>query len=400
MTIFFSLIFLLYIFLELASISGSQIGGRSYNFLISILVMFLYLFHYLKNRKLSIEIYSGLNLIVISFFLFGVLSILMSLDIENSRGDISSLLQLVFYFICAEIIFSNKEIPRNIFLGLSFMGFVISLFILLNIYSIFVQVGTFNSLTGASINYKFLLNNRNSMAYALLICLQFPLNNLLDGEKFKKTSIILLTIMTVCIIFTQSRTGVILLFLFLSQFLFSKSLSIRYKLYTSIFSIVLVLLLTNYFGTIWYDNLINRFSSDYIEESSFGELGRLTWWPIYFKEWLDYPFFGIGQSVALKKIGMHAHNTYLYILIERGIFTFLCYITLCSTFLFNTYNIQRNALGNTKIILSSILGILITHYLFSFTGDFHNSKFIWLIFSMIIALKTMQNEKNNQLVVT
>jgi len=380
------IIFVLFCLFEFVAFKGVQAGSRSYNFYLSILIIGLFMAEFSINRQFHIPLFDGIGLIIFSFFVFNIAAMLFSLDVSVSSRDITMLLQLLFYYICAEIFYRKKYLLKQFALLMTILGAIVSFYILLNYFYFFWQAGYFTNVSEGMIQYKFLFTNRNVMAYAILICIQFPFQMSRNAQKMWKI-ILYFTIgmMSLSIIATQSRAGLLLLALTFMLFIFKKDISSTTKVYILLFIFFCFLIMNYLFGSLWYTTVLMRFEMQSIMASELGEYGRLTWWPFILKECLKYPFFGIGTGMSLEYLHFYPHNTYLSMLLERGLFTFIPFILILIYFLWLSIKLASLAKPQHKYLFSALGGVLIVHYIFSLTGDFQNSKFIWLIFSILMA---------------
>ena len=380
----YAIIITIFSLLDISALIGVQAGSRSYNFYLAILLMSFFIAELTTNWRFNIPIINGIGLIIYSFFVFNIAAMLFSRDV-NVR-NLTMLFQLPFYYVCAEIFYRKKYILNQFALLMTILGAVISILILLNYVYFYQTFGYFSKFSSKYFYYQFLFTNANAMGYGVLICMQFPLYMFpLVQKKRKMVFVLLLGVMTFSIIATQSRTAITLLAITLTIFFFKKE-NIRSRKIYLLIGIVVGFFLVNFFwNSLWYKGAFNRFKIQYIMESGSSELGRFTIWPIVIKEWLNHPFFGLGHEIIEEVLDFSPHNTYLSILANRGLFTFIPFIFMFFYFFRLSRKLESLAKPQNEYLFSALTGILIVHYLFSLTNDFPNSKFIWLIFSILTA---------------
>ena len=388
---FYLWVFIVIIFLEFANYEIVLFKGRSLQFFLSFLVFALFFFEVLtRESSLHIPIISKVNFYIIGFYLFSTLAMIFSLNPERSLKNLTTLLQIPFYYICAEILFRRNNLIKHLNISMMVMGTAIAIYVIINYFAIANLIGHFVA-PSKSLIYKFLLTNTNMMAYTLLICLQFPLFYLssIDKRVYRILAYIVITLMTISIYITHSRTGQALILVTYFTFFFRvKKVALGKLIPAAVLFVIVFIGFTRFYGDEWYRSSFYKYEKNYFVYHFSKHRGAT--WQVAIKEFIQHPFFGVGQEALIMDLYptySFTHNTYLNILAERGIFTFAFYILLLIYFFRLSRQLEKSSGPNHRPIFLTLTSVLIIHYLFSLFGDFQNSKLIWLFFSIITAEK-------------
>jgi len=116
---------------------------------------------------------------------------------------------------------------------------------------------------------------------------------------------------------------------------------------------------------------------DSISQSDFGGRGRL--WLATFSLFLEHPFFGIGAGAlhAPAQLGGAAHNSYLSVLAELGMFGFFLFASMICNVIFKAVKQQSPFSGLwITVLVIWLFGV------FTLTWEF--TKTTWYILNMVI----------------
>ena len=143
--------------------------------------------------------------------------------------------------------------------------------------------------------------------------------------------------------------------------------------------IVLSIALVVQFVPEWQFDRILTFS----EELETGEIsGRGDLWRAAIEIWLNSPLnsiIGIGIGGFGMEVGIVAHNTFLSVLSETGLFGFLLYMSVIVSLVIATLRSHREV----RFLLLTLLMVWVTGAL-SLTWE--NSKLTWLVWSLVVCI--------------
>ena len=287
------------------------------------------------------------------FITTGLISLLVSNNIGESIITINQYLNcflafyLIFYFL------SEIESREEFVIGILF---VLLLFEIYFSFSPILKDISSDSIKYRSVEYTGLASNVNITSFSLVLKLPILLYLISNVKTLLKK--ILLSILLTIILYTTfilgtrgALLGLIICFGVYFFFIIMNYKTIKNQL-SGLFLIVFSVILSMTFnlntdfkgGSI---SVIDRASSISISTTDGSVNQRLRYYKHGLSQFLETPFLGIGVgNWKLKSIGYdknnikqytvpyHAHNDFIQILAEQGVFGFLCYVMVFLTSLF------------------------------------------------------------------
>ncbi|MBU0628103.1 MAG: O-antigen ligase family protein [Nanoarchaeota archaeon] len=357
---------------------------------------------------------SSQNIILMSFAVLCLLPLFFMIDISAFLGSYSRLIMLIgLFFMITNIIKTKRRLE-------------ITLWVV--VISVFVGslIGVVQSLTGYYLGYvsaeiSYIYGAREigglfspntfalAIAASLPILIYFLLNNSSKGRSLLARRIALFVILFInvaAIFFSKSRSGFIgiCIVAFLALFGYRGWLY-QHKRLTSlmVLSIILVFLLfvpASYINRVLsLKQLANFRNPDSIDESSLRMRVRLQ--EVDLKIFLEHPMLGVGlgnfghYAVEYNMGASHAHNSYLTVAVETGIFGLLLFLL----FLLNSFNYLRmmnnknKNLSGIRIALKISLIIICISLLYDFTFLFF---YLWVFSALILSLKNIETPLKNK----
>ena len=303
------------------------------------------LFYVFFNRKKNI-IVSNTVFIAILLSIYMTVRGLFSLTGSDSILAFLScvILWCLTFFITNNVSINEKE-KQIISYIVGFTGLSVALMYLYALQSMFLlDVGAINSIYFVLCSFPFIFFIKN---------------------KYVKIS--LLFIISTTILFSGKSTCIISLILILiySLFNFKLAFSFKRKIGFSVFSLLLAFLLL-YF---WFGSLTSIFEIFFISDILYGDLqtgnGR---YDIYQKIIVIYSesnfidqVFGHGYSFVSKVLSISAHNDFLQILFDYGLFGFVLYMLFVVSLINNRKKFEKKSLEyfayNTSILIFLIVSL-------------------------------------------
>ena len=299
----------------------------------------LILIYHFYNNKVD---YLGLvknktNLFFLIFLVICSLSIFFAQNKSESINYLSRIIIIFFTFFNFQILLKGTK-ENNVFLLLSILFFVEGLFI----FNQFTELYQFGKDFGRNSKLIGTAANINIAGFSIAMLLPFAINFQNNTKGLKKIIVIAFITITVFSAFLTGSRGTILsislIFFAYTIFLYfkEKSLNERLKnislmLIPFIFSIIITELL--------FDSMRYSYRMNQIVER--GSNSRLKYYQDAFESIKERPFFGVGignwkiNSIDKGKrhiegyiVPYHAHNDYIQILAETGIFGFISYLMI------------------------------------------------------------------------
>lgn len=287
------------------------------------------------------------------FIITGFMSILVSNNINESIIIINQFLNcflafyLIFYFL-SEIESREDFVIETLF--------VLLLFEIYFSFSPILKDISSDSLVFRSMKYSGLAANINITSFSLVFKLPILLYLITKVKiKLKKTLLsILLTILLYITFILGTRGallgliicfGVYFFFIIINYKTIKKQLSGLFLIAFSVILSVTFNLNTNFKGS--GDSVIERASTISISTTDGSVNQRLRYYKHGLSQFLETPFLGVGvgnwkfKSIGYDKndilqytVPYHAHNDFIQILAEQGVFGFLCYVMVFLTSFF------------------------------------------------------------------
>ncbi|MBL7860701.1 MAG: O-antigen ligase family protein [Cyclobacteriaceae bacterium] len=287
--------------------------------------IFGYFLNYVHRANRSLFRVSPTALLILFFAIFLLISNYGVALNSTERNWFSTYLQLFALVVLIENVITSRNDIENLMLWFS----IGSVLYFANIIFILSESGQEGLIEGANLYTR-----------AFIIAALFTYYHLKKASKNKYLLIILLLIQCAGIVLSQSRTGIILLFIALIYILYKDyNLSLR-----SVIVILLGGLLIYYLVP---EDVINSIQTDFSDKPNLRNPGKVDYssidtnirfylWGIGYDLWVNSNIFlgiGIGQFKAVVvsylpglETGIGLHNTYLSILFETGIFGFLIFM--------------------------------------------------------------------------
>lgn len=284
-----------------------------------------YFLNYVHHGSKYLFRISTTPLLILFYVVFLLISNYSFAFYSAERNWVSTYLQLFVLVVLIENVITSRGDIENLMLWFS----VGSVLYFINIIFILSERGQEGLIEGA-----------NQYTRAFIIAALFTYYHLKKATKSRYLFIILLLVQCAGIVLTQSRTGIILLFIALIYILYKDyNLSLR-----SVVVIMLGGLLIYYFVP---EDVVNSIQSDFSDKSNLRNPGKVDYssidsnirfylWGIGYDLWMNSNIFlgiGIGQFKAVVvsyfpglEAGIGLHNTYLSILFETGVFGFLIFM--------------------------------------------------------------------------
>lgn len=203
-----------------------------------------------------------------------------------------------------------------------------------------------------------------------------------DKHKFKKALLWLLLLSVLFIVIMTGTRGIWAAFMvvFLSFFFFKKKFNVSREVFNPIFSFLLAfLLLLPFAGLVFQSSQFNISQAEINETNILKERivsivdteevsnkGRIYIWKNSIKSIVENPLLGVGinnfpvilkESITKTKAGSSAHNIYLNVAAEIGIFGLLVFLLMVYVVLFEMWRVYRfqNDIAIKAFIFSSFL---------------------------------------------
>lgn len=365
-------------------------------YLLSIITITHTLYNYKKeNFSLFTPVFS---ILLFLLFFIGLLSVSWSYNIpENLIHSSKFFLLFAIFFNTYHTLKDNNKLIKFSFIIIAFMSIIESSAIFLQFLDNY-QLAIIEKI-GRSELYKGFAGNINIAAFSVLFKSVFLLY-FLHKSKSKIVKILIILILTFCF-FAVSLTGsrgallaqYIIIFIYcfhnFIEFFRSKSIKHIFKGLNIIFPFAAVLYLTELlFNTL-------RVSFRTLEIINRGSPSRVRYWQDALQGFFDHPF-GVGfgnwkiESIFYNReyisnyiIPYHAHNDYLEIIAELGIFgifilSFLFYFT------FRMLKRQYLSSNNQEKLIALFIGIALTVFFIDLSLNFPLKRPIISLTSIIL----------------
>jgi len=370
--------------------------------LFPLIFIVLFIFYRNNDKHYSLTILdAGFILLLVS----EVITTIFSSYLNNSLSSLTRFVVLLFSYIFYKIIFVKFKI-RKLFSFLFF--FCSSALLILNLNSF---LSFYNSIISEGFfelnNFKNLYEPvgmlNNTWASALLLFVPFNIIFLLGRNKLSHKIPVIITLLfnSFCIIVSFSRGVYLSLFIFV---LILNLLSIGYfKFKQIILYNVIALLLFSSSAYLVKNSFLTTVSYNKTTSQKRSNSGRIAHWKHIVKLVDDKPVLGYGQKnygLAREKIQLleedlrfsnRTNNTYLQILVERGLLGFSYYLIFFFIVSLIVYRNLKSKKRNKNekieliIIFSGLIAFLVREVTFStlFDSDFIYFLAFYLIFLLV-----------------
>lgn len=364
---------------------------------ISNLFMIFNLILYNYIYKISRIKQNSLILIYLTFFIYTLFSLFLSIDLV--MGLLRSI-NILFILI-------NLVVIYNIIIHLNNINPVIYAFILFSVINFLLLNNIITYFPEPFVESRFVgtLDNSNTLAIYLFLTIFLSMyyinkNPILFYSKYLLSFNILFVMYTLTA--TGSKKGIILTIILILIYLVSnirldKTIFTKLIKFILIFTIIiftvkeivnLELLIDN------FDRIIKRMTLAYEGISGIGgdtsTTDRLVLIEIAFEHFLSNPLFGIGNTSFTAMYGFYAHNNYVDLLANLGIIGFLIYYSIHVLLIIKILKIKE---ASIKFLF---LFFILTILLMDIALVSYYSKILIIILSLIYFLieKELANEKN------
>lgn len=343
------------------------------------------------KRSIKFEL---LDLAVFLFLTITLLGGIISPDISGSIKP--ALMYTVFmlaYFLIANLIRTRALLEKCLW-GMTASLLVVSAYGIIQYIFGFGAVtwqdtSMFSDISGRVFST---FDNPNVLAEYLIMLIPLSMALLLGSQKRTNRALALVTLTSsvLCLVFTWSR-GAWLGFIFgvlVFLLIYSK------KILAALFGLCALI---PFLPFVLPDSIINRFSSiGNIADSSTSY--RVNIWRGVVRMLEDHWFTGIGTGLpAFSKVypayslsgiesAPHAHNLFLQIITEHGVFALLIFLVLLFLFIQNVFSFNKYESRKTKITASALMCGILAVLLQGLTDYIWYNYRVYLIFWIVIGL--------------
>lgn len=380
--------------LSLFIFNNSLLSTNYISMLIFIFNFFISILYFIKKQKIVIsKVFIWFSL----FVLFGLISIVWSENSSNVSHKIMQLLINLYNIFIITNIIETKEDLSSIIKCFFISGIFLSVITLVT--SNFGSISRYNRL-GSQIG------NSNIISFNIFCSLVFTA--LAYKTNPKKIYILGILLMAGVIIFSGSRKTILMLpFVFVLYLMLNKKITLGKKarkllaLTLVIISIVILCFSNNYLyslvGSRIEDMFFSLLGNDVTDLSINNRNNMIVQGIEWFK---DRKWFGYGLDnycyLYLKKYGIdyYAHNNYVELLVDLGIFGIIIYYSFFVKIFVNY--IKSKIIHNEKncLMLSFLISILIMDYAKVSYGDRVFSIVITIIYLLLMQERVNKNEKS------
>jgi hypothetical protein len=245
---------------------------------------------------------------------------------------------------------------------------------------------------------------QNSSFSAIIFYALAIINFVLYKDSGKFLYVAISVLLMALVFLTGSRTGVVLLLIFLGLYL-----CIKYKLFYSIYLYLLLCICSIiyfYFGEFLFQELFNNnFENGIIHGSirRFGTLfnfiealerSRFPWWREMFAKFLENPYFGCGRGCSHSildnqlSLGLAGDMGYFKSLVELGIIGSLLYYSI---FVRLVMKVKNFSLEGKSIYLAFIFSFLFAEFSFEIFQTSKGGALFWFIVAYISSYELLYN---------
>lgn len=392
------------------------------NYIRDFAIILCFILTIMKNGRFSLRYFNKTE----KSFYFGIILLLLNyiygffISIINGYSDLAikgihlNIIPILLVFIIAEcknIKYNDLDKFNNFFINIAFIISIIGIYFYIfrpNIYGQLFLVFANEDinklqfrLTYTRMVSTFLSPNVFGTYMGISILLAF--NKLIIYRKGILINFIKLALFFICLFLSGSRGAWGFTFIgMVTLTLLNKYISRTKKYKMVLFALLFVILMFSILPIlINSDYFINRFYSifDFGNSSSYG---RISIWKQAFTVLKNYLFFGLGLGVSsinslgnieLESLGVYViDGYYAKILIETGVFGFLCFIVYAISiiiFLVNSYKVYNNSIH--ILTLAIFMGFLVQS-IGSNVFDFVNiAPFLWIYLGF--SLRIHKNQK-------
>jgi O-antigen ligase len=318
--------------------------------------------------------------IVLLFFLWNIVSIFWSLDLNGTLQRIITYSQLFLLMLIYWDVFQEAE---KLLAGLQAY-----------IFGAYILVGStiYNFLLGKSaVAYegRYSATGVNAVDLALILMLGLPMamhlffvaKNDLQGVLQKAVNLLFIPLSIFTIILTGSRTSLIAVIPFGVFILGTQQVKIGQKIFVLITLFVAVM----FFFPLIPQSVIGRLGTigNSIGEGDLG--GRANLWRVGLAALADHPILGIGGGAMEHTIGAAVHNTFISVIAETGFIGFVLFFSILGLVCYKVSKLPRRTSELwLTIFMTWAIGVM------SLSWEFR--KVTWIILSFAIIESSFEEQ--------
>ena len=307
---------------------------------------------------------------------------------------------LIYLCIAAMIAqYTNGEILRNQMLFFCIVHLVciyLQVFfpyiyksVVLPLLPAYVQNDIWEQMTYNSSYYGFTVQTSMTAMYMTFGAIMAVVNAKHEGNRFKKTIYITLTLLFVTgVLFATRRGSFLAIMLILAYIYFDTSKS---KVSRAVLLLIVVLLLV-YFGIDkipGMQGMLDKFSR--LSGNTLN--GRQNTWRIAIDNLWNYPLFGYGVGGAnAASGGSSVDNAYIAVLTERGIIGTIVFFTPYLHAFIKTYNRKKKSITTSKTVEVSFYFQLL-FVIMSFMENYYGQALTMFVYYLMIFSEQFDNQR-------
>lgn len=341
---------------------------------------------------------SGAELEILTFSFVGLLLCFFAAEPWTA---VSNEMYFLIYLCIAAMIaqYTNGEILRNQMLFFCIVHLVciyLQVFfpyiyksVVLPLLPAYVQNDIWEQMTYNSSYYGFTVQTSMTAMYMTFGAIMAVVNAKHEGNRFKKTIYITLTLLFVTgVLFATRRGSFLAIMLILAYIYFDTSKS---KVSRAVLLLIVVLLLV-YFGIDkipGMQGMLDKFSR--LSGNTLN--GRQNTWRIAIDNLWNYPLFGYGVGGAnAASGGSSVDNAYIAVLTERGIIGTIVFFTPYLHAFIKTYNRKKKSITTSKTVEVSFYFQLL-FVIMSFMENYYGQALTMFVYYLMIFSEQFDNQR-------
>lgn len=372
------------------------LGNRQIRLNILILLLILFIDKFQEFNKIKLL---RIDELFYSFFLiFAIISALINtLFMQDNLaifsvidGIIVLLVPFIYYIKIINIV--NKNLVEDYFYGIVILGILISIQVFFNSY--FAKIMIWEVQFDRAVTT---VGAATTTALVLYSIFTISIYQMLKTNKFffKISSFILI----LAILFTETRSAIILMFLLLTSYFFNFDFLIKKKLWKFTLFLILILILVYFINPRILNSIFDRFFTN--KSISSNEL-RVLYAKNALLEIKKHLIIGTGVGLGIIRYNdvnvlasqlINPHNQHLSFLLEMGIIGYVLFILFVTTTIIKA---KKKYISGKNIILRAFVLLVFLGFMFEtvLNIDMRSSMSFWiLITSLAIQQKVFMKHK-------
>lgn len=322
--------------------------------------------------------------LVCLFFLWNVVTVFWSSDVENSIQRNKTYGQI---FLLLLIYWDLFQKPEHLMAGLQ--AYVLGAYVLIGstIYNyaagnIAVQYEGRYSASGVNANDVALMLILG-LSIVLLIAMQlfFVASKNINGTVLQAINLLYIPLSIFTIVLTGSRTSIIAILPFCIFLIGTQRIKIGQKILAVVMLLVCLVALLPFVP----HSVIERIGTVGSSISSADLGGRVTMWRLSIAVLAKHPIFGVGSGAVDRLIGGAVHNTFISVVTETGFIGFVLFLSILGVVFYKMVVLPK---GISPLWLTIFLTWAIG--VFSLSWEFR--KVTWIILSYIIIQSSFEEQ--------